>query len=285
MTNSIGMKLRLIPPGEFTMGMTGEEVAALTKEAEGETIAIERSRVASFSRSIPARRVRLTKPYYLGERKVTVSEFRAFVTDTGYQTSAEKWNAAGKENRPTWRSKNLKNGDPASCCMSWDDAVAFCKWLSAKEGIRYTLPTEAQWEFACRAGQDRPLTSKAMILNSQRSAVNPLGVSDLQPARSFVEWCLDPWDPDYFQRGVTDDPFGRPTFGRPVEADRYPLRGGNSNSYCLHPAYRTWFRSDFCYESLTFRVVIVGDLKPKSPAAPGPKKPEPPEIAPAPRAK
>ena len=108
----------------------------------------------------------ITRPFYLGVYPVTVGEFRAFVQAAGYKTEAEKegtgafgWN--GKEwkqdpkinwQNPGWK---LAENDPVTC-VSWNDAVAFCQWLGKKEGRAYRLPTEAEWEYACRAGTTTP---------------------------------------------------------------------------------------------------------------------------------
>ena len=110
-TNSVGMKLKLIPAGEFMMGSPADE--------EG-----------------PVHRVRITKPYYLGIHEVTQGQFEEVMG-----TSPWKGQSAVKE-----------GAGYAASYVSWDDAVEFCKKLSAKEGREYRLPTEAEWEYACRAG-------------------------------------------------------------------------------------------------------------------------------------
>jgi len=182
-TSSIGLKLALIPPGEFTMGSPATEDGR--RDDEG-----------------PAHKVKLTKPYYLGVEEVTVGQFTLFVTATQYQTDAEKavvdaarnsqmndwrnmWRGFGRgrgmgggppgppgqnNNNNNNNSNNNSGGGGAAKILtwknppftqtkespvvnvSWNDAVAFCKWLSKKDGIEYRLPTEAEWEFAARAG-------------------------------------------------------------------------------------------------------------------------------------
>ena len=109
-------------------------------------------------------RVRITRPFYLGVTEVTRGQFRAFVDETGYKTEAEKdgkggygWDEEKKEFRQdakfTWLNAGFEQTDEHPVVnVSWNDAVAFCEWLKSKEGQAYRLPTEAEWEYACRAG-------------------------------------------------------------------------------------------------------------------------------------
>jgi formylglycine-generating enzyme required for sulfatase activity len=115
---------------------------------------------------MPAHRVRLTKPFYLGATEVTVGQFRQFAAATGYKTEAEQGLDGGEpiaSGRPicTWRKPmvwiNLQQTDDEPVLhLCYNDCVEFCKWLSAKEGVEYGLPTEAEWEYACRAGTTTP---------------------------------------------------------------------------------------------------------------------------------
>ena len=145
LTNSIDAKLALIPAGEFLMG----SCRATTRPRIDEK---------------PQHRVRITRPFYLGVTEVTRGQFRGFVDETGYQTEAEKdgkggwgWNEETKEleqnPRYTWRNPGFEQTDEHPVVnVSWNDARAFVAWLSRKEGRTYRLPTEAEWEYACRAG-------------------------------------------------------------------------------------------------------------------------------------
>ena len=162
-TNSIGMKLTLVPSGEFMMGCgeSAEATAAFfQKNYDGNGVKAD-----SFKDEHPQHRVQITKPFYLGTYHVTRGQFRQFVADTHYKTDAETrekpgawgWNPDTKKDgfneKYSWRSAGFKQTDEHPVvCVSWDDAVAFCKWLSRKEGKTYRLPTEAEWEYACRAG-------------------------------------------------------------------------------------------------------------------------------------
>jgi formylglycine-generating enzyme len=140
-TNSLGMKFVRIGPGRFMMGTPAQEPSHLRNEKRHE--------------------VRLTKAYLVGVYEVTRGQFRAFVNATSYKTDAEKEGFAliwtGKEwqrqNGGSWRDVGFEQTeDHPVVNISWNDAVAFAGWLSQKEGRRYRLPTEAEWEFACRAG-------------------------------------------------------------------------------------------------------------------------------------
>ena len=149
-TNTIGMKLKLIKPGKFLMGSPKDEIGR--EDSEG-----------------PQHEVEITKAFYMGAYPVTKGQFAAFVKDAGYQTDAEKDGKGGlgfnmttarwvQKSVYTWRWSGFSQGDDHPVVqVSWNDATAFCAWLSKKEGKSYELPTEAEWEYACRAGTTTPL--------------------------------------------------------------------------------------------------------------------------------
>jgi formylglycine-generating enzyme required for sulfatase activity len=138
--NLLGMKLLLISKGTFQLG--------------SEEFPSERPPVPS----------RLTRDYYLAIHHVTVGQFRRFVKDAGYKTEAEttgkgaegfdatmRWVA--KKPEYNWTNPGFEQRDDHPVvCASWNDAVAFCQWLSKKEGKTYRLPTDTEFEYACRAG-------------------------------------------------------------------------------------------------------------------------------------
>jgi formylglycine-generating enzyme required for sulfatase activity/predicted GH43/DUF377 family glycosyl hydrolase len=169
-TNSIGMKLALLPPGEFTMGRTEEEFERLLSiiDADAEMKKNRGGMITWSMLMMPAHRVRITKPFYMGTTEVTVGQFRQFIEASGYQTEAEQGLNHGqpyKGGRPlstwrkpmAWRRPPLKQQDDEPVLqLCWNDCVKFCEWLSEKEGRDYCLPTEAEWEYACRAGTATP---------------------------------------------------------------------------------------------------------------------------------
>ena len=142
--NSLGMKLVYIPPGKFTMGSPETEAGREAQETPHE--------------------VELTKGFYMSASEVTVGQFKQFVADTKFRTDGERdgkgaygINEAGKieemHARFTWKSPGFEQtNDHPVVNVSWSDAEAFCKWLSEKEKKTYRLPTEAEWEYACRGG-------------------------------------------------------------------------------------------------------------------------------------
>ncbi len=144
----VKMTFVLIPPGEYEMG-------AVRRHVEGRGFGTE------FP--IHLHRVRITRPFYLGQTEVTVAQFDRFVQATGYRTQAEKQNKAaifvggqkGWEYRQgaNWRNPHFpQTGTHPLTCVAKQDADALCEWLSGVLGSRVFLPSEAQWEYACRAG-------------------------------------------------------------------------------------------------------------------------------------
>jgi formylglycine-generating enzyme required for sulfatase activity len=136
-TNSIGMKLVLLPPGEFTMGRTEEQLDTLLSMVKNHP---ERSYGGAVTWSLlmmPAHRVRITKPFYMGTTEVTVGQFRQFAQATGYKTEAEQGLDGGepyKGNRPicTWRKPMIwinlqQKEDEPVLHLCWNDCVEFCK--------------------------------------------------------------------------------------------------------------------------------------------------------------
>ena len=196
--NSIGMTLALIPAGEFFMGSPDSDRDA-------------------FAREKPRHRVRITKPFWLGMHLVTVGQFRKFVEETKYDAGTE-WQ--------TTATHPSQTDDHPVVSVDWNAAVAFCKWLSRKEGKTYRLPTEAEWEYACRAGtqtkrsfgdDESELGEHAWFsMNSyQTHAVgqkrpNTWGLSDM--LGNAWQWCEDWLGADYYAHSPRDDPTG-PTTG------------------------------------------------------------------------
>jgi formylglycine-generating enzyme required for sulfatase activity len=108
-----------------------------------------------IDREQPQHKVRITRPFYLGAHEVTEAQFRQFYEDSGYKLDSERrssgLSADARISRPWapgWRASDQK----PVVYVSWNDAEAFCDWLSRREGRHYRLPTEAEWEYAARAG-------------------------------------------------------------------------------------------------------------------------------------
>lgn len=158
-SNSIGMKFRLIPPGEFMMGSTQEDVNALLKEA-GE----DQLWQAHLRSETPQHKVILTQPYYLGVHEVTQ---QAYADVMGRNPSS--FALMGTDPALSPRAAGLETSNFPVENVNWTDATEFCSKLSEKESLKpnhsgpgdslnaldstgYRLPTEAEWEFACRAG-------------------------------------------------------------------------------------------------------------------------------------
>jgi formylglycine-generating enzyme required for sulfatase activity len=134
----------VIPKGSFEMGpQPGEE--------EREGVPVER-RLGS------QRRITIGYSFALGKYEVARGEFAAFVETTGYQAGISCWgwdtdgvlrDAPGR----SWRSAGFEQTDrDPVMCVNWDDAKAYVAWLSKITGKSYRLPTEAEWEYAARAG-------------------------------------------------------------------------------------------------------------------------------------
>ncbi len=292
--NSIGMKLTLVPSGEFMMGSSGESVqesVAFFKKNYDERFLTADDYIHEY----PQHRVRITRPFYLGTYHVTRGQFRQFVKDSGYKSDAEKgempgaldWDPDKKDfvfnDKYSWRNTGFAQTDEHPVVnISWNDAAAFCKWLSGKEGKTYRLPTEAEWEYACRAGTttryysgDDPETLatvgnvadaafKAKIadwghaIKANDGCVftapvgkykpNAFGLYDMHG--NAWQWCADWYAKDYYAKSPVDDP------KRPDTGLVRVLRGG---SWCDGPNYtrsasREWDKPDDRNDFVGFRV-------------------------------
>ena len=265
-TNSIGMKMALIPPGEFMMGSAKELI-----EEELKTPGIEDWYKDHLPGEGPQHRVRITKPFYLGEYDVTQEEYQRVMGNNPSEFSAtgkEKAKVSGQETK-RFPVENI----------SWDEAVEFCRKLSdlPKEkaaGRRYRLPSEAQWEYACRAGSTgrfsfsagrsgAPKESEDLALfeygwfgsNSDRMThavggklPNAWALYDMHG--NVWEWCQDWYDRDYYVKSTVDDPVGPPGGSSRV------LRGGGSSypaRFC-RSADRFNHEPEYRNDNLGFRV-------------------------------
>jgi formylglycine-generating enzyme required for sulfatase activity len=240
--NSVGMLLVPIPAGEFQMGSPD---AAIYYDGE---------------RAKPQHLVKITKPFYLGVYEVTQQQY-------------EKVMGA----RP-WRGDDyVKEGaDYPASYVTRDRAVEFCRRLSKQEGVEYRLPTEAEWEYACRAG-----TTTAYSFGDDRAKLGQYawyeknawdigekyahGVGQKLPNRwglydmhgNVWEWCQD-WYGPYGSDKVVSDPVG------PAQGDRRVLRGGsfNAHSSLVRSAYRNYLQPGYPYYLSGFRAARTYHVSP-----------------------
>ena len=151
--NFLGMKFIYIKPGSFIMGSPANEA--------------DRTVDGRFDDE-PQHRVNLTKGFYMQNTEVTVGQWREFVKETRYRTEAEKGDGAlifnpgpekgyKKKAGFYWNNPGHEQTDmhPVTC-ISWNDMKEFIKWINGKDNATYRLPTEAEWEYACRAGTSTP---------------------------------------------------------------------------------------------------------------------------------
>jgi formylglycine-generating enzyme required for sulfatase activity len=153
--NSIGMTLVLIPPGDFQMGGEEDALSVLRRFPE--------SKPDDLNGEYPQHPVRLTRPFRLSAHEVTLGQFLKFYHAAKYKAECvrdgkggEGWTGSEFEDRRSyvpwdWGHKSQTYNHPV-VNVTWNDAAAFCRWLSEKEGRTYRLPVETEWEYACRAG-------------------------------------------------------------------------------------------------------------------------------------
>jgi len=214
-TNSIGMTFVYIKPGIFIMGSPPNEPGRDSDETQ--------------------HKVMLSRGFYMGETEVTVGQWRTFSKDTGYKTEAETgggthfWKGMWvKKAGIYWENPDLVQSEnhPVTC-VSWNDVQEFIRWFNRKEGTgRYRLPTEAEWEYAARAGTSTPFNTGKCLSTDQANydgssplsdcskgsyrettvrtgtfAPNALGLYDMHG--NVWEWCQD-WYGTYPPGSVTD---------------------------------------------------------------------------------
>src|SRR5262245_37551769 len=258
-TNSLGMKFVLIPAGDFLMGSPPEEINALVKEYR------EAKFHDWYQTSPPSegnqRKVTISRAFYLGIHEVTLKDFRAFVDATGYKTTAEKSGRGGSGQRAgkwieapefNWRNMGYDSTDDEPVVnVSWRDAVAFCAWLSKLEKRRYRLPTEAEWEYACRAGTktrsfwgDDAKVRREYAWTAENAEGRPHRVGTLKPNAwglydmlgNAYEYCADYYSAGPFRAEPVTDPAG------PKRGEARVVRGVSWGTDARHA--RCAFRGD-----------------------------------------
>jgi len=138
--------LALVPPGTYRMGSPPD--AAELDPRSGES---------------PAVGITLSRPFFIGAREVTVVEFRRFVEDSGYDppSGCRVWRGGQwvHDRDRSWRDPGFPQppaDDDPVVCVNWEDARAYADWLAGKSGLKYRLPSEAEWEYVARGGTAFP---------------------------------------------------------------------------------------------------------------------------------
>ncbi len=244
-TNSDGTTMVLVPPGEFLMGLTEEQVAAALKDKDP-----SHWLYSNYRESSPQHKVTISKPFYMAATEVTIAQFRAFIADTGYRTEAERDGKGGirwdDQQKKLVQEKDLRwdapgydvSRDMPVTQVTWNDAVAYCNWLSQRASLSkryeatrdswepvpgdgYSLPTEAQWEYACKGGTtstyfcgtDEASLSKYAWFSKNATGrahavgtklANAFGLFDMHGNAS--EFCQDYYDPKYYEHREAIDP-------------------------------------------------------------------------------
>ena len=236
-TNTIDMKLKLIPAGTFMMGSPAGENGRGNDEQQ--------------------HKVTISKAFYMQTTAVTLGQWKALMGN-------EPWK--GRE----LSKQYVEEGDDyAVSNVNWDDAVAYCKKLSEKEGKTYRLPTEAEWEYACRAGSttawcfgddekvfgDYAWTSFGGPLNTlhaqpvELKTPNSFGLYDMHG--NVFEWCHDFYGEDYYKQSPEKDPMG------PASGSLRVYRGGewDDQSRSARSARRDRLDAVNRYDHSGFRLV------------------------------
>lgn len=284
-TNSIGMKLVLIPAGEFLMGTreSPRELQQTFPQYGKDRYGQDRLELADER---PQHQVHISKSFYLGQHEITVGQFRRFV-ESGYTPESiadgtggygydphrevlpDRGEAfAGRDPRYSWLNPGWKqNDDHPVVNVTWNDATALCKWLSEQEGKKYRLPTEAEWEYCCKAGtttyfsNGNDVEALVKVANSfdadsvknwpqwpEYALKAKDGFAFTSPVGSFApnafglydmhgnvwEWTSDYYDAEYYKNSPRNDPQG------PAEGDVRVRRGGSWHTWPLYirSAYR-----------------------------------------------
>jgi formylglycine-generating enzyme required for sulfatase activity len=302
--NRLGMKFVLVPSGEFLMGSDESPDALAATYPQ-----IERARFLKLGDEAPVHRVRITRPFYLEQHEVTVGQFRRFLEASGYRPESEADGTGGygynrdydpatstrgdafegRDPKYSWRNPGFPQTDDHPVVnVTWNDAVAMAKWLSEKEGKTYRLPTEAEWEYAARAGTrthyhsgDDPqsLLAAANVFDADAARNWPRwenqaisghdGFAFTAPVGSFApnafglydmhgnawEWCADWHGDDYYAQSPVDDPQG------PATGNVRVRRGGSWHTWPFYArsAYRNWNAPQTRYTLVGFRLVREAD--------------------------
>jgi len=233
---------------------------------------------------------------YMCKYTVTIADFEKFIDDTGYTTDAERENSSYTWDGKEWKTKEginwrfgisgkervLKEFNHPVLHVSWNDAIAFCKWITEKSGQHFRLPTEAEWEYACRGNlkKHQPFYTGENLTTDQANydgnypynknkkgifRENTVPVNSFQPNSLGIynmhgnvwEWCNDGYGEKYYyecnENGLVENPKG-------VENGSYRVRRGGSWLYgatLCRVAFRYDFSPDSRSDNIGFRLVRV----------------------------
>ncbi len=229
-----------IPPGEFMMGQTDEEKKCLINKIG------EEDYNSYYTNETPLHKVYLDG-YWIGKYEVTFAQYDQYCNDK-------------KRERPDdegWGRKNMPVIN-----VSWDDAAAYCQWLSDKTGLQFNLPTEAQWEKAARGNDHRKypwgsrepdkdlanFSVKTTPVGSYPAGASPYGLLDM--AGNVWEWCSDWYEAGYYKNSPQKNPAG------PDSVSYRVFRGGRwgSDAGFLRCADRLRYGPSNRYNFLGFRL-------------------------------
>ena len=259
----ITMKLVLIPAGKFMMGSKLSPAAVVEKfggKAERHTC------------EHPRREVTISKPFYMGIHEVTQAQYRAVM-------GAETWMAKPKpddkdKTKPGVKVKTKSGDNCAASWMTWYEAEEFCKKLSKKTGKKVVIPTEAQWEYACRAGSETVFcfgndksklgeycwysentseTSEKYAHPVGQKKPNAWGLYDMHG--NVWEYCRDFYGSDFYAKKNKVDPVNT-TAGK---SKTRAVRGGSWYNGPVHlrsAARNSWTGSTYRHYNYGFRVAI-----------------------------
>jgi len=256
-TNSIGMKLVYVPAGSFMMG-SGSSAEALSSEYD--------EKQWLFEGEFPQHQVRISKGFWIGQTEVTQGQYESVMNE-----------------RP-WSGKAYvqEDIDNPAVYVSWDDAIEFCRRLSQKEEKTYRLPTEAQWEYACRGGtitqfsfgdSHLPLGDYAWFEDNAdavrqdyahavgQKKPNRWGIHDMHG--NVLEWCSDYYDKTYYSNSPDVDPTG------PESGISHSVRGGSWDNKASY--HRCSYRAGYSTKGgllVGFRVISDGVAGEAVPVAP-----------------
>jgi len=265
-TNSIGMRLVRIEAGSFLMGIGQTPLPEQIAGRSGNSGAVASWRLPGDFDEQPAHRVKISRPFYLGALEVTNAQYEQF--------DPEHRKLRGKAGLS-------KADDEAVVFVNWHEANRFCRWLSKKEGLPYRLPTEAEWEYAARAGTTTHFHTgdtlpEAYLKNATQSRYPPEAAVSMAGGQTppdawglydmhgnAEEWVNDWYGP--YEAGEQVDPVGR------SDGDFRVTRGGSryTEVYYLRAENRMGTLPEDKHGLIGFRVALgrMPNTKPL-PAAP-----------------